>query len=145
MRKYSFYLLLIFLPLSLLACQKTMDETNANKNVESQELAFSKDGISIKTEEEVYKVDTPEIILVVENESEETFRSGANFEIEKKTDGQWHEFPLASTFIPAIGLDLPAGKTGKLKLLTEDLKYKLSPGVYRAIFAGQASIFKVTE
>lgn len=124
----------------LVACQQ-----NNLEEAEVQEMPSSKDGIQIKTEKDTYTQDTVKIVLVITNESNEELNS-TFFELEKKVEGQWHKFPVKESGpIDAVGGYQPPNSTSEIVFLTDKLKYDLSPGSYRANFAGMATEFRVVE
>ncbi|RNF41224.1 immunoglobulin-like domain-containing protein [Planococcus salinus] len=115
------------------------------EEAEVQELPSSKDGIEIRTEKDAYTTSTDRIVLVITNNSEETL-GGTLFEVEKKAEGQWYKFPLKESGpIEAVGRSHPPNNTSTITLFTDELKYDLSQGAYRATFAGMAANFEVIE
>ncbi|KIL78215.1 hypothetical protein SD77_0816 [Bacillus badius] len=110
-----------------------------------QDLSDSKNGVTINTEQAEYPTSAREIVVEIHNNDENEFMTGAHVFLEKKVKGTWYRVPMKADSFTEQGIIHPPHQSSSLLLSTNDLKYKLTPGEYRAVIGELAALFKVVE
>jgi len=65
--------------------------------------------------------------------------------LEKNVKDTWYRVPMKEEAFTGQGIIHPPNKMSSLSLNVNDLKYKLTPGEYRATIDGLAAPFSVVE
>jgi hypothetical protein len=133
---FCFALLLIFFS----GCQAALKE-----EAPVQKRPDSKNGITIKTEKVEYPTSVKKIIVKIQNDSPKEFSTGIHVFLEKKVEDTWFKVPMKDESFTEPGLMHPPNKSSTLVLNVNDLKYKLTPGEYRATIGELAAPFEVVE
>lgn len=139
-RLVVFYLTTLFLLLT--GCQSNNFLTEKTL---TQQLPNSANGITIKTEKAKYPTSAKIITVLIQNDSNEVFTTGAHVFLEKKVEDTWYKVPMKANSFSEEGIIHPAGKLSSLSLNVDDLKYELTSGQYRATIGGLAAPFKVVD
>ncbi|MFD2683124.1 immunoglobulin-like domain-containing protein [Bacillus seohaeanensis] len=133
---FCFALLLIFFS----GCRAPLTE-----EAPVQKRADSKNGITIKTEKVEYPTSVKKIIVKIQNDSPKEFSTGIHVFLEKKVKDTWYKVPMKDESFTELGFMHPPNKSSTLVLNVNDLKYKLTPGEYRATIGELAAPFEVVE
>lgn len=111
----------------------------------TQEIPISKDGFSLEIEKAQYPASTENITLTFQNDSNKEYETGIHVFLEKNVNDMWYKVPLKDDTVTLPSALHRPGTSSKFTFETKDLKYKLTPGEYRATFGGLAAPFKVIE
>src|SRR5690625_4269280 len=144
MANRMFFLFLFSFPIALLiltSCQESSvneGDTTPSSSVPPSDTSSSPhsslDGISMRTEKDVYREGVEQLTVVLTNASEEEVYYGKHFSVEKQTENGWEAFPFKEdvAFIEiAILLEPDDEKREDIDLTL--LKNKLTGGKYRIL------------
>lgn len=108
---------------------------------------ISENGITIKTDKAEYPTSVKTIILKIKNDSTKEYMTGEFVFLEKKVKDTWYKFPYKTNVNVETekGVIHPPNESSSLSLNVDDLRYKLTPGKYRATISGLAASFKIVE
>lgn len=147
---FCFIVLLLFLT----GCQSDNFPTQKDLESESvsylteeasvQELPSSKNGVTIATEKAQYPQSVETIIIKIQNDSDTEFSTGTEAGLEKKVEGTWYKVPMKKLVYTEEAIIHFPGESS-MGIDTNDLKYALTPGQYRATVEGLAAPFEVVE
>ncbi|MGN7409947.1 immunoglobulin-like domain-containing protein [Sporosarcina sp. SAFN-010] len=144
MKKYIFTAFCIALILVCFTWYQA-DDSHLKEEAPSQKRPDSENGVTIKTEKAEYPTSIKKIIVNIQNDSNQVYTTGTHVFLEKKVRNTWYNVPMKSEFFTLKGLIHPPNKLSSIVLDVEGLKYKLTPGEYRAIIDGLAAPFEVVE
>lgn len=124
-----------------------MDEPKISlkEEVSSQKRSDSENGITIQTEKTEYPISIQNIIVEIRNDSNEEFMTGIHIFLEKKVEDTWYQVPMKDSDFTEQGIIHPPNELSSLGLDVNDLRYKLTPGEYRATIGGLAAPFIVVK
>ncbi|MFL0364579.1 immunoglobulin-like domain-containing protein [Pseudobacillus sp. 179-B 2D1 NHS] len=142
-KKYSF-IVFCFISLLLVFTGCQTNDSNLEKSP-AQKRSESENGVTIKTEKAEYPISVKTITVEIQNDSNEEYMTGAHVFLEKKVEGIWRTVPMKAESFTEQGIIHPPNKLSSLDLNVNDLKYKLTPGEYRATIGELAAPFKVVE
>lgn len=144
MKKYPFVVFgFVALLLFLTGCQA--DESYLNEVSSDQTLPDSKNGVTLRTDKAEYQTDVKEIKIEIQNDSDQQYTTGVHVFLDKKVEDTWYDVPMKADAFTEIGVIHPPNQSSYLSFHVEDLKYKLTPGEYRATIGGLAAPFEVVE
>lgn len=145
---FCFSALLLFLT----GCQFDHSQAKEDSKLDShlteeanvQESPNSKNGVTITTKKAQYPLSVETIIIQIQNDSSEEFITGTQVFLEKEIEDTWYKVPMkAEIFTEEAIIHFPAESS--IGFCTEDLKYDLTPGRYRATIEGLAAPFEIVE
>ncbi|OCA92578.1 immunoglobulin-like domain-containing protein [Pseudobacillus wudalianchiensis] len=136
---FGFAVLLLFLA----GCQA--DRLYLKKEAVAQKRPISKNGIAIKTEKAEYPTSIKQIIVKLRNDSNKEYTTGVHVFLEKKVEDTWYEVPMKAESFTLQGMLHRPNESSSLVLSVNDLKYKLTPGEYRATVGEFAAPFEVVD
>ncbi|GGD76435.1 immunoglobulin-like domain-containing protein [Paenibacillus nasutitermitis] len=136
---FCFALLLLFIT----GCQT--DDSYLKEEALAQKRPDSENGVTIKTEKTEYPTSIKVIIVEIRNDSNKEYTTGIHVFLEKKLEDTWYEVPMKADSFTDEGIIHSPNKLSSLGLNISDLKYKLTPGEYRATIGGLAAPFEVVE
>lgn len=119
--------------------------SDLTEKAHTQNLPISENGITIKTDTDEYPTSVKKIIVNIQNISTKEFRTGVHVFLEKKVENIWYEVPMKSNVFTEQGRIHRPNTSSSLVLNVNDLKYKLTPGEYRATIGRLAAPFKIIE
>lgn len=128
--------------LLLIGCQSNDPLTEA---APTQTRQNSTNGITISTEKVEYSTSSEIITVLIQNNSNEEYTTGIHIFLEKKVDNKWYRVPMRANTFTEEGILHPPGKLSSLILKVDDLRYKLTPGKYRATINELAAPFEVVD
>jgi len=121
------------------------DDSYLKNEAPTQQRLNSENGVTIQTEKAEYPTSINKIIVEIRNDSNEEFTTGIHIFLEKKVKDVWFEVPMKADGFNDIGMIHAPNKLSSLTLTVDDLKYKLTPGEYRATIGELAAPFEVVE
>lgn len=145
----AFCLIVSFLLLT--ACQSNnaqeVEESDSRLTEKApvQERPSSEGGITISTEKARYSSSVDAIVVEIQNESKEEYMTGVHVFLEKKVEDTWYKVPMKADGFTEEAIIHPPNEESSLGFQVSDLKYKLTPGEYRATISGLAAPFEVVE
>lgn len=133
----------LFLIVFLTACQSP--ESQLTEKAQIQEQPQSENGVMVTAEQEVYKTNADNIMVLIHNDSDEEFSTGVHLFLEKKVGDMWYEFPYDHDVFTAEAMIIMPGETSELSISVDELEYDLTPGEYRGTINGLAAPFRVED
>ena len=134
---------LALLLLFITGCQA--DDSNLKEEALAQKRPDSENGVTIQTEKAEYPTSIKEVIVEIQNNSNTEYMTGIHVFLEKKVEDTWYKLPMKAEAFTDQGIIHSPNKLSSLVLNVNDLKYKLTPGEYRATIGVLAAPFKIVE
>ncbi|MCM3758284.1 hypothetical protein M3197_12510 [Sporosarcina aquimarina] len=144
MKKYTFAAFCLALLLLFITWYQA-DDLHLKEEALSQQSPDSENGVTIQTEKAEYPTSVKEIIVKIHNDSNQEYITGSHLLLEKKVKDTWYNVPMKSKSVRLKAVIHSPNKLSSLGLDVNDLKYRLTPGEYRATTDELAAPFKVVE
>lgn len=139
MKYLRLLLLLVITCLMASACSDDPSIRTLPDPVPDQEILYTSDGLSMKLANSNYEDSTENLLVTIENRSENNFSRGNFFHVETLIDGKWHIVSYSDTVFyrnPSfldLGLHFERNSTVTQEVSLFKLGLFLPPGNYRLV------------
>lgn len=135
MKKVSFLLILMLLPIMVSGCQPPEEKALTNKSIkESSGNSVKEQDITMCLENSKYSLPVDKITLQIENSGKKDYEFKQYYTVKKYQDDEWREIPFKKdTGFDDILYTIKSGKRHSQIIYFQGLDNKITKGKYKII------------